>query len=104
SSVVTKPSKGMLMGEHVMLTTSSGSVDAHIGSYASRDKRLNSLAPGQSVSAVGVKMNIRGQNVFIVRTIEAGGLTIKVRNQRGFFVGATPSRTAKIRHVKGGSR
>jgi len=104
SSVVTKPSKGMLMGEHVMLTTSSGSVDAHIGSYASRDKRLNSLAPGQSVSAVGVKMNIRGQNVFIVRTIEADGQTIKVRNQRGFFVGATPSRAGKIRHVKGGSR
>ena len=46
SSVVKKPSSGMLVGEHLMLTTSSGSVDAHVGSYASRDKHLNSLGAG----------------------------------------------------------
>ena len=40
----------MLIGEHLMLSTSSGSVDAHIGAYSSRDKRLNKLAAGQSIS------------------------------------------------------
>ena len=104
SSVVKKPSNGLLAGEHLMLTTSSGSVDAHVGSYASRDKHLNSLSEGQSISAVGVKMNVKGKEVFIVRTIEAGGQTITVRNKKGFFVGATPSHGAKVLHTKGGSR
>jgi|ERR1700723_3758030 hypothetical protein len=103
SSVVKKPAKGSLLGEHLMLATSSGSVDAHVGSYASRDKRLDTLAQGQSVSAVGVKMNVNGKEVFIVRTIESDGQTITVRNQRGFFAGAT-SHTTKTKHVNGGSR
>lgn len=104
SSVVKKPSSGMLVGEHLMLTTSSGSVDAHVGSYISRDKHLNSLASGQSISAVGVKMNVNGREVFIVRTIDADGRTITVRNQKGFLVGAAPQSTNKTKHVYGGSR
>lgn len=106
SSVEKKPARGTLQGEHLMLNTSSGSVDAHIGSFAGRDKRLNSLASGKSVTAVGVTMNMRGKQVFIVRTIESDGQIINVRNRRGFFVGATPAAGAKVKHVnvKGGSR
>lgn len=104
SSVVKKPSRGMLIGEHLMLTTSSGSVDAHVGSYVSRDKHLDSLASGQSISARGVKMNVNGKEVFLVRTIEADGQTITVRNQKGFLVGAAPESTNKTKHVYGGSR
>jgi hypothetical protein len=104
SSVVKKPSAGMLVGEHLMLATPSGTVDAHIGSYASRDKHLNSLESGQSVSAVGVKMNINGREVFIVRTLEEDGQTYTVRSKKGFFVGATSATDAKIHHVNGGSR
>ena len=94
SSVVKKPAGGMLVGEHLMLATSSGTVDAHIGSFVARDKRLNTLTQGQSVSAVGVKMNLKGKEVFIVRTIETDGHTLTVRNQRGVFVGPGSSKTA----------
>jgi hypothetical protein len=94
SSVVKKPTGGMLVGEHLMLATSSGTVDAHIGSFLARDKRLNTLAQGQSVSAVGVKMNLKGKEVFIVRTIETDGQTLTVRNQHGVFVGPGSSKTA----------
>ena len=104
SSVVKQPSKGMLIGEHLMLSTSSGSVDAHIGAYSSRDKRLNKLAAGQSISVTGEKMNVRGRDVFIVRTLESEGKTIPVRNTHGFFVGSTTSQTPRIRRAKGGSR
>ena len=54
SSVVKKPSAGMLIGTHVMLNTANGGVDAHIGSYAGRDKRLDSLSQGETVKAVGM--------------------------------------------------
>lgn len=104
STVVKKSGKGMLLGEHLMLTTSSGAVDAHVGSYGSRDKRLNTLSAGQAVSVVGVKMNVNGKDLFIVRTIESDGQTITVRNKRGFFVGVAPSSNAKVVHTKGGSR
>jgi hypothetical protein len=101
STVVKKPSTGTLIGKHLILATSSGSVDAHIGTYAGRDKRLDTLAPGQSVSAVGVKMNVKGKSVFIVRTIEVDGQSIAVRNQRGFFVGPASPRAASTSPVKG---
>jgi hypothetical protein len=91
SSVVNKPTGGMLVGKHLMLATSSGIVDAHLGSYVARDKHLDSLTQGQSVSAVGIKMNLKGKEVFIVRTIEADGQTFTVRNQHGVFVGPRSS-------------
>jgi|SRR5580700_2165974 hypothetical protein len=105
SSVVKKPTGGMLVGEHLILATSSGTLDAHIGSYVARDKHLNSLAQGQSVSVVGVKMNLKGKEVFIVRTVEADGQTITVRNQHGAFVGPeSPKAASKANASVGGWR
>jgi DNA/RNA endonuclease YhcR with UshA esterase domain len=94
SSVVKKPTGGTLVGEHLMLATSSGTVDAHIGSFAGRDKHLDSLTQGQSVSVVGVKMNVKGKDVFIVRTVEADGQTYTVRNQHGAFAGSGAPKAA----------
>jgi DNA/RNA endonuclease YhcR with UshA esterase domain len=106
SSVVKKSTGGMLAGEHLILATSSGTLDAHIGSYVARDKHLNSLAQGQSVSVVGVKMNLKGKEVFIVRTVDADGQTITVRNQHGVFVGpqSHASATPVITALQGGRR
>jgi len=106
SSVVKKPTGGMLVGEHLMLATSSGNVDAHIGSFAGRDKHLDSLTQGQSVSVVGVKMNVKGKDVFIVRTIEANGQTYTVRNQHGVLAGSNaPNAAASTKSaVIGGQR
>jgi hypothetical protein len=97
SDVVKKPSAGMLLGTHLTLaTTSKGSVDAHIGSYAGRDKHLDSLAAGQSIKAVGMMLTLKQGQVFIVRTIEVNDETITVRNKNGFFVGpSSPRYTAK---------
>jgi hypothetical protein len=105
SDVVKKPKAGMLLGTHLTLATTKGSVDAHIGSYAGRDKHLDSLAAGQSIKAVGMMMTLKQGQVFIVRTIEVnGGETLTVRNKNGFFVGpASPRYTAKA-NAKGASK
>jgi hypothetical protein len=80
-------------------------VDAHIGSFVARDKRLNTLAQGQSVSAIGVKMNLKGKEVFIVRTIETDGHTLTVRNQHGVFVGPeTQTSATSVRNAVAGGR
>jgi hypothetical protein len=104
SSVVAKPGAGMLPGKHLMLATSSGTVDAHIGSYAGRDKRLDSLAEGQAVSAVGMKITIHGKEVFIVRTIQSGDDTYTVRNTKGFFSGLPAPRYRATSSTKEGVR
>jgi len=106
SSVVKKPTVGMLTGTHLMLATSNGSVDAHIGSYAGRDKHLDSLSQGESIKAVGMMTKTKHGEVFIVRTVETGGNTYTVRNKNGFFVGPASPRAktnGKLR-VQGGSR
>ncbi len=104
SEVVKKPNVGTLAGTHLMLATSSGTIDAHIGSYAGRDKRLDSLTQGQSISAVGVMMKVKNNQVFIVRTVEADGQTYTVRNQRGFFVGPASPRAKANSRIEGGLR
>jgi hypothetical protein len=104
SSVVAKPGAGMLAGKHLMLSTANGSLDAHIGTYAGRDKRLDSLSEGQAISAVGEKMTMHGKEVFIVRTIQAGETTYTVRNTKGFFVGPPASRYRATSSVKEGLR
>jgi hypothetical protein len=104
SNVVKKPSAGMLTGTHLMLATSNGTVDAHIGSYAGRDKHLDSLSQGQSVKAVGMMMTMKHGQVFIVRTIETDEQTLTVRNKNGFFVGPASPRYSVKPVSKGGSR
>jgi hypothetical protein len=92
SDVVKKPKAGMLLGTHLMLATSKGPVDAHIGTYAGRDKRLDTVKEGESIKAVGMMTKTKEGEVFIVRTVEMGSETLTVRNTNGFFVGPASPR------------
>ncbi len=92
SNVVKKPTAGKLVGTHLMLATSKGPVDAHIGTYPGRDKRLDSVKQGESVTAVGMMRKTKNGEVFIVRTVEKNGETLTVRNKNGFFVGPASPR------------
>jgi len=106
SSVVKKPTAGMLLGTHLMLATPKGSVDAHIGTYPGRDKRLDTISQGQTVKAVGMMRKTKLGQVFIVRTVQADGQTFTVRNQNGFFVGprASRSKATSRPQLRGGLR
>ena len=107
SSVVKKPTAGMFLGTHLMLATPKGPVDAHIGSYPGRDKRLDTISQGQTVKAVGMMRKTKLGEVFIVRTVQADGQTYTVRNQKGFFVGPSSPRAktaSRVQLLKGGQR
>ena len=54
SSVLTKPSLGMIMGSHLLLATPSGPVDASLGTFGLRGKGALSVATGQQVEVTGV--------------------------------------------------
>ena len=83
SSVVMKPSPGMIMGSHLLLATSSGTVDASLASAAFSGKGALSLTPGQQVQLTGIMKTLIGRQVFLVRTVTADGQVYTIRNARG---------------------
>jgi len=103
-SLVQKPTPGMIVGGHLMVSTSQGTVDAHIGSYLIAGKYAIPFESGQPVKLVGIMTTFNHQNVLLVRTIQTENRTITVRNDHGFLVyPGAKTRVAGISST-GGSR
>ncbi len=94
SSVVTKPTHGMIMGGHLMVNTSTGTVDASLGTLALRDKQTTLFNTGQQVEVTGIMKQIKGQPVFLARTVKADNQLYSVRNEHGFPVSPLPRERA----------
>jgi hypothetical protein len=86
SSVLTKPSPGMIMGAHLLLATSSGPVDASLGTFGLRGKGAPSVATGEQIEVTGVMKTLKNHQVFLARTVRVGGQVYTVRNKHGFSV------------------
>ena len=75
---------GKLPGGHMLVATSKGTIDGNLGPFALRGVHRISVAAGAHVKLVGVMTSIKGNEVFLVRKIEAGGVTFTIRNAHGF--------------------
>jgi DNA/RNA endonuclease YhcR with UshA esterase domain len=84
STVLEKPSKGMIMGSHLVVNTSTGTVDASLGTWALRGKGAVPVTTGVAVELTGVMKTIKNQPVFLVRTLKEGGQMYSIRNEHGF--------------------
>jgi len=102
--LVTKPIPGTVLGGHLMISTSSGIIDAQIGSFILRGPQPFAPVAGQSVRIVGVMANINHRNVFLTRTIETENCTIEVRTPRGFFIIPGMKRHSALTPATGGAR
>ena len=91
TSVVTKPSAGMLAGAHVILASSSGPIDVHLGNAATNVSRGLSYTSGERLRIVGVMTTAYGRSVFLARTIQAGSRVQVIRNERGLPVRLGPA-------------
>jgi len=76
----------MIWGSHLLLATTSGPVDASLGTFGLRGKGAVSVAAGQQVEVTGVMKTIKDKQVFLVRTVKAGGQVYTIRNEHGFPV------------------
>jgi len=85
SNVVTKPSAGMIAGGHLIVATSKGPVDAHVGRRLA-GKNAIAIKAGDSITLVGVMASISHNRVFLVRTAEDGGHTYAIRSEKGFLI------------------
>ncbi len=85
-SVVRKPAPGAILGAHLMVSTAHGTVDAHIGNYLVVGKYARPFAAGQTVKLVGMMTTFNHQDVFLVRTLQTGSSTVRVRSDHGFLI------------------
>lgn len=99
SSVITKPTAGMMWGSHLMLKTSAGEVDASLGRWAMQGKGALSVAAGQQVDVTGVMKTVNQKQVFIARTVKVGGQVYTLRNERGSAM--SPQARERAGHVSG---
>jgi len=83
SSVLEKPAQGMIMGSHLLLSTSSGPVDASLASFGLRGKGAAPVASGQQIEVTGIMKTIKDKQVFLVRTVKVGDEVYTIRNEHG---------------------
>jgi hypothetical protein len=86
SSVLTRPSAGMIVGSHLLLETPSGTVDASLGRFGLEGKGALSVTAGEQVEVTGVMKTLKNQQVFVVRTVKVGSQVYTMRNEHGIQV------------------
>jgi len=93
SEVVTRPKAGLPLGLHLMLETTQGQVDIHLGPYAGRIATQRGLVPGATIQVTGMTMHFSAGDVFLARTIVVGNQTLTIRNQNGMPIRTAPAGT-----------
>ena len=103
ASVVTNSTPGLLVGAHAILTTASGTVDAHLGNYVMKGANPLLLAVGERVKMVGVMATVAGRLVLLVRMAQTARGIYPVRNAHGFPLRpASASATRPQKDARGG--
>jgi len=103
ANVVEKTSQG-IGGAHLMLETRSGVLDGSLGGFALKGKDALSFSAGKQIKVTGAKMMFAGKEIFVIRTVEMGGRTYNIRNERGFALQHPGRNISATNETKGGQR
>ena len=76
SSVVTRTA-------HLMLSTTSGSVDASLGRWGFMGKGALHVSAGERVEVTGVMKTYKDKQFFVARTVKVGSQVYTLRNEHG---------------------
>jgi len=85
-------------GPHVIVQTSSGNVDVHVGSAELLEFHRLTLNPGDSVRIIGESLPYGASTMFAARIIQKGQQAVAVRTAKGFVV------SMPAVHFAGGAR
>jgi hypothetical protein len=86
SSVLERPTPGMIWGSHLVIDTLSSKVDASLGRWALVGKGALHVTPGQQVEVTGVMKYFNEKQVLLVRTVTVNGKPFAVRNRHGMLI------------------
>lgn len=97
-------SSALPMGAHVVLQTSSGQVDVHLGNAKVLQASHLELNPADSVRIVGEPMALGDTTYFAARIVQKGAQAVAVRNTKGFLTTPaslmTPAQKEALRGVR----
>lgn len=85
--VVAKPAPGSPIGLHLLVETSSGVVDTHLGPYLAKEVK-DALQTGTTVQIVGAMITAHGKDFLLARQLIFSGRLVTVRNANGFLLQA----------------
>jgi hypothetical protein len=92
------------MGAHVILQTSSGQIDVHLGNAKVLQAGHLELNPGDSVRIVGEPLVSGDTTYFAARIVQKGTQAVAVRNTKGFLTTPasmlTPAQKEALRGVR----
>jgi hypothetical protein len=92
------------MGAHLILQTSSGPIDVHLGDAKVLRAAHLELNPGDSLRIVGELLALGDGNYFAARIVQKGVQAVAVRNTKGFLTTPTsvmsPADKAALRGVR----
>lgn len=83
SSVLAKAAPGMIPGSHLLVETSSGTVDASLGRFGLRGNGAVAVVAGQQIEVTGVMKMVKDKPLFLARTVKVGDEVYTVRNEHG---------------------
>jgi hypothetical protein len=72
------------LGPHLILQTSSGSLDVHLGNARLLDANHFTLAAGDSVRVIGENVVSGTTSQFVARLIQKGNQAVLLRSPQGF--------------------
>jgi hypothetical protein len=91
-------------GAHVILQTSSGQVDVHLGNGKVLQTGHLELNPGDSVRIIGEPLALGNGTYFAARIVQKGMQAVAVRNTKGFLTTPaslmTPAQKEALRGVR----
>jgi hypothetical protein len=85
---------GSPIGLHLMVASSKGIVNAHLGPFLDKGT-LEGLHTGTPVQIVGAMETIDGNDYLLARQVIFGGRLVTVRSENGFLVRAHNPRPAR---------
>lgn len=71
------------LGVHLLVQTSSGVVDAHLGYLNKASFQALNLSTGQAVALTGMEQTTPSGSLFVVRLLTTSSHVIVLRNERG---------------------
>lgn len=93
------------IGAHVLLQTSAGPVDVHLGDPRMLHLAKLNITPGASVRFVGQMSTAGPSTVFLARLVQVGTQVVAVRSDHGLPLAPTGSRAKNApADQKGGPR
>jgi hypothetical protein len=92
------------LGAHVVLTTSAGNVDVHLGDARFLNANHFQIQTGDSIRIIGENVTYDGRTQFLARVIQKGTQALMLRSIRGIPLSYTAPQKSATAAPQGGTK